>query len=140
MINKAIIIGRLGQAPELKHTPSGSAVCNFSVATSENWKDKAGNKQEKTQWHNIVVWNKQAETAAKYLDKGSRVYVEGKIETRSWDDKEGKKRYTTEIVASSLRFLETNKDTNDALKDADDKQQEYKIETDTNFASDDIPF
>jgi single-strand DNA-binding protein len=140
MLNKALIIGSLGKDPELKHLPSGGSVVNFSVATKEVWNDKAsGKKQEKTEWHNIVVFGKQAENCAKFLSKGSRVFVEGKIQTRSWDDKDGNKRYTTEINASDVKFLTTNKDVNDTLKSTDDAK-EYEVKTDTNFANDDIPF
>jgi single-strand DNA-binding protein len=140
MLNKALIIGSLGKDPELKHLPSGGSVVNFSVATKEVWNDKAsGKKQEKTEWHNIVVFGKQAENCAKFLSKGSRVFVEGKIQTRSWDDKDGNKRYTTEVNASDVKFLTTNSQTNDALKSIDDTK-DYEIKTDTNFASDDVPF
>ncbi len=104
-VNKVILLGNLGKAPELKHTPGGQAVCAFSLATTETWTDKGGTKQEKTEWHNIVVWEKLAENCAKYLDKGSQIYLEGKLTTRSWDDKEGKKQYRTEVVASNVTFL-----------------------------------
>ena len=102
-VNKVIILGRLGQDPELKYTPSGAAVCNFSLATSESWNDKnSGQKQEKTEWHRIVVWGKLAELCNQYLSKGKQAFVEGKLETRSWEDKEGKKRFTTEIKATTV--------------------------------------
>ena len=104
-INKVIIVGNLGKDPELRHTPTGQAVANFSVATSESWNDKAGQKQERTEWHRIVVWGKLGELCAKYLGKGRQVYVEGKLQTRAWDDKEGQKRYTTEVVAATVQFL-----------------------------------
>ncbi|MDH4468182.1 MAG: single-stranded DNA-binding protein [Bacteriovoracaceae bacterium] len=104
-VNKVILVGRLGQDPELKNTPGGAAVCQFSLATSENWMDKQGQKQEKTEWHRIVVWGKLAETCNQYLAKGRQAYVEGKLQTRSWDDKEGQKKYTTEIVANTVQFL-----------------------------------
>src|SRR5205814_88256 len=99
-INKVILIGNLGKDPELRHTPQGQAVANFSLATSENWTDKNGQKQERTEWHKVVVWGKPAELAAKYLSKGRKAYIEGRLQTRAWDDKEGQKRYTTEVVAS----------------------------------------
>jgi len=83
-VNKAIILGRLGQDPELKYIPSGTAVCNFTLATSENWKDKEGNKQERTQWHRVVVWGKLGELCNQYLSKGKQAFIEGKIETRTW--------------------------------------------------------
>jgi single-strand DNA-binding protein len=104
-VNKVIIIGNLGQNPEVKITPSGQAVANFSVATNKKWTDKAGQKQEKTSWHKIVVWGKQAENCGKYLSKGRSVYIEGELDTRSWDDKDGQKRYTTEITAQVVQFL-----------------------------------
>lgn len=104
-INKAILVGRLGNNPEIRYTPSGAAVSNFNIATSEVFKDKSGQKQERTEWHRIVVWGKMAETCAEYLTKGRQVYIEGRLQTRSWDDKEGRKRYTTEIVATTVQFL-----------------------------------
>jgi single-strand DNA-binding protein len=104
-VNKAIIVGRLGRDPEIRFTPSGRAVCNFDLATELFWKDRDGNRQKDTQWHKIVVWGPQGETTSKYLSKGREVYVEGEIRTRSYDDKEGNKRYVTEIVARDVRFL-----------------------------------
>jgi single-strand DNA-binding protein len=106
-INKVILIGNLGKDPELRHTPQGQAVANFSLATSENWTDKNGQKQERTEWHRVVVWGKTAELVAKYLSKGRKAFVEGKLQTRAWDDKEGQKRYTTEIIATSVQFLDS---------------------------------
>jgi single-strand DNA-binding protein len=104
-VNKVIIIGNLGANPELKYLPSGQAVCEMRVATNETFNDKQGQRQERTEWHRIVVWGKTAENCAKYLEKGRQVYVEGRLQTRSWDDKEGNKRYTTEIVANQVVFL-----------------------------------
>lgn len=104
-INKVIIVGNLGKDPELRHTPTGQAVCNFSVATSEAWTDKGGQKQERTEWHRVVVWGKLGELCAKYLQKGRQVYLEGKLQTRAWDDKDGQKRYTTEVVGNTVQFL-----------------------------------
>lgn len=104
-VNKVIILGRLGQNPELKYIPSGQAVCQMSVATSESFKDRNDQMQERTEWHRIQVWGKMAENCAKYLQKGRQVYVEGRLQTRSWDDKEGKKQYITEIVASQVIFI-----------------------------------
>ncbi len=97
-INKVIIVGTLGQDPDVKYTASGSPVVNVSVATNENWKDKQGEAQERTEWHRIVIFGKIAEVAAQYLKKGSQVYFEGKIQTRKWQDQSGQDRYTTEIV------------------------------------------
>jgi single-strand DNA-binding protein len=104
-INKVILIGNLGRDPELRYTQSGQAVANFSLATTEKWKDKEGNTQEKTEWHRIIVWGKSAENSAQYLQKGRSVYIEGKLQTRDWEDKEGNKRSTTEIVAQTVQFL-----------------------------------
>lgn len=104
-VNKVILIGNLGAAPELKYTPSNRPVCNLSVATSESFKDKAGAKQEHTEWHRVTVWGEQAENCSKYLGKGRSVYVEGRLQTRSWDDKDGKKRYSTDVVADRVVFL-----------------------------------
>ena len=101
-VNKVILIGNLGSDPELKYTPSGAAVTNFNVATNEVWNDKDGNKQERTEWHRVVLWRKLAEIAGEYLKKGSKVYLEGKLQTRSWEDKDGVKRYTTEVVADNM--------------------------------------
>ena len=105
-INKAILVGRLGSDPEVRYTPSGVAVANFNIATSEEWKDKdTGEKRERTEWHRIVAWSKLGEICGEYLSKGRQVYVEGRIQTRSWEDRDGNKRYTTEIVASDVQFL-----------------------------------
>jgi single-strand DNA-binding protein len=104
-INKVILIGRLGANPEIRYTSGGQGVANFNLATSENWTDKGGQKQERTEWHRIVAWGKLAELANQYLQKGRQVYVEGRLQTRSWEDKEGQKRYTTEIVANTIQFL-----------------------------------
>jgi single-strand DNA-binding protein len=110
-VNKAIIVGNLGKDPEL-NSAGGQAVANFSVATSEKYTDKTGENREKTEWHRIVVWGKLAEVCSKYLRKGSPVYIEGKIQTRSWE-KEGVKQYTTEIVALSVQFLSNKGSSND---------------------------
>jgi len=104
-VNKAIIVGHLGSDPEVKYMPSGGAVCNFSVATSEQWKDKDGAKQERTEWHRISAFGKLAEIMGEYLRKGSAVYIEGRIQTRKWQGKDGQDRYTTEIVAKEMQML-----------------------------------
>lgn len=106
-VNKVIIVGRLGQDPEMKAVGQGATVTRLSVATSENWVDKGGQKQERTEWHRIVVWGKLAEICGKYLAKGRQVYVEGRLQTRSWEDN-GQKKYSTEIVASTVQFLGAN--------------------------------
>ena len=105
-VNKAILIGRLGADPELKYTPSGAAVVNFNIATDESWTDASGVKQERTEWHRIVAWRKLAEICGEYLKKGSRVYIEGQLQTRSWEQ-DGVKRYTTEIVARNMQMLDS---------------------------------
>ena len=107
MINKAILVGRLGADPEVRYTPDGAMVTNFRIATDEQWKDKNGEKVQKTEWHKIVTFGKLAEICGKYLVKGKLVYLEGRIQTRAWDDKEGVKRYTTEIVASNMQMLDS---------------------------------
>ncbi len=105
-VNKVILVGNLGAKPELRYTPGGQAVANFNIATSERWGGRDGQQaQERTEWHRIVVWGKTAENCGKYLDKGRQVYIEGRLQTREWNDKEGQKRYTTEIVAMTVQFL-----------------------------------
>jgi single-strand DNA-binding protein len=104
-VNKVILVGRLGRDPETRFTGGGQAVANFSVATDETYKDKAGERQKRTEWHKIVVWGKQAEIAQQYLKKGSLVFIEGRIQSREWQDKEGQKRTSFEIVASNFRML-----------------------------------
>jgi single-strand DNA-binding protein len=104
-INKAILIGNLGAPPEMRYTPGGQAVANFRIATNEKWTDKAGQAQERTEWHRIVVWGKLAELCNQYLVKGRQVYVEGRLQTREWMDKENHKNYTTEVVAQQVTFL-----------------------------------
>lgn len=104
-VNKAIILGNLGKDPEVKFLTNGDAVCNFSIATTDSWKDKEGKKQEKTEWHNVVMYRKLAEIAGEYLTKGSSVYIEGALQTRKWTNKEGQERYTTEIIANSMQML-----------------------------------
>ncbi len=104
-VNKVIVLGNLGAKPELKYLPSGQAVCEMRIATTETYTDRQEQKQERTEWHRVVVWGKMAENCAKYLDKGRQVYVEGRLQTRSWDDKEGKKQYMTETVANQVVFL-----------------------------------
>jgi len=104
-VNKAILIGNLGADPELRYTPSGAAVANFNIATTERWKDKDGQPQEKTEWHRIILWSRQAEIAKEYLHKGSSVYIEGRIQNRNYEDKDGIKRYVTEIVGQRMQLL-----------------------------------
>lgn len=120
-LNRVTIIGNLGADPELKYTPASAAVCNFSVATTETWKDKGGEKQEKTEWHRIVVWRDLAENCAKYLSKGRAVCVEGKLQTRTYE-KDGIKRYTTEIVAHNVVFLGGGKREDEAGGDENQRE------------------
>jgi single-strand DNA-binding protein len=105
VVNKAIILGNLGKDPELRFTPSGRAVARFPVATSERWTDQNNQRQEHTEWHNVVVWGKQAENCSQYLSKGRQVFVEGSIRTRNYNDKDGNKRYVTEIIARNVQFI-----------------------------------
>lgn len=141
MLNKALLIGNLGNEPELKYTQSGAAVCEFSIATTKNWKDNTGTKQEHTEWHRIAVWGKRAETCGQYLSKGKQVYVEGEIKTQKWQDKDGKDRYTTSIQAYDVKFLSSNKETNDSLKEVHNKKDNYQaVSTNTDFTHDTLPF
>ena len=130
-MNKVILVGNLGNDPELRHTQGGDAVANFNLATSEQWTDKQGNKQEKTEWHKVVVWGKQAENCAKYLVKGRQVLVEGSLQTRSYDDKDGNTRYTTEVKAQAVKFLSTGGGGGGRSAPSD---------FDPTFSDDDIPF
>lgn len=151
-VNKVILLGRLGQDPELKYTPGGAPVCNFSLATTEAWTDKQGQKQEKTEWHRVVVWGKLAELCNQYLAKGRQAFLEGRLQTRSWDDKDGNKRYTTEILASTVQFIGgPSANTGDRASTGGGQsvdtsyaqqapQQDYQIASDASFAADDIPF
>jgi single-strand DNA-binding protein len=138
-LNKCILIGRLGKEPAFNYTPNGQPVCKFSIATDDSWKDKQGQKHEKVTWHNIVFWGKVGENAKKYLSKGSLVYVEGKIDTRSYDDKEtGQKKYITEIIGSTIQFLETSKkDPMDQRAPEENMNQENQP---TAGINDDMPF
>jgi len=104
-VNKVILVGNLGADPDMRYTPSGQGVCELRIATSESWNDKNGQRQERTEWHRVVVWGKRAEVCSKYLSKGRQVYVEGRIQTRTYDDKDGNKKYMTEIIAADVQFL-----------------------------------
>ena len=110
MVNLIILVGRLGADPDVKYTQDGSMVTNFRLATSEQWTDKSGEKQQKTEWHRIVSFGKLAEICGNYLTKGKLIFVQGRIQTREWADKDGNKRYTTEIVASTMQMLEAKED------------------------------
>ncbi|MFM2476083.1 single-stranded DNA-binding protein [Celerinatantimonas sp. MCCC 1A17872] len=106
-VNKVILVGNLGQDPEVRYMPNGNAVANVTVATSENWKDQQGQQQERTEWHRVVMFRRLAEIAGEYLRKGSKVYIEGKLQTRKWQDQQGQDRYTTEIVANEMQMLDS---------------------------------
>lgn len=138
-LNKVMIIGRLGNNPELKTFSTGNTVANFSVATSENWQ-KDGEKQERTEWHRVVVWGKMADICGKYLSKGSSVYIEGSLQTRSWEDKDGQKRYTTEVNAQRVQFLDTKKSQNTTV-DSDSSNFTSATSSEPQFdAGEEIPF
>ena len=123
-VNKVILVGRLGRDPEMKYTPDGTAIATFNVATSETWKDKAtGEKQEKTEWSRIVAFRRLAEIMGEYLKKGSQVYIEGKLQTRSWEGQEGNKRYATEIVAREMQMLDS-KGSGDGVKNQNQPSEE----------------
>ena len=109
-VNKVILVGNLGKDPELRYTPSGTAVVTFSLATTERYKDRDGNKQTKTEWHNIVAWRQLAEICGKYLHKGKQIYIEGKIQNRSYDDRDGNKRYISEVVVNEMQMLGSRDD------------------------------
>lgn len=149
-INKVILVGNLGNDPETKYLPSGGAVTTISLATSESWKDKqTGEQQERTEWHRVVFFNRLAEIAGEYLRKGRKVYVEGSLRTRSWEDKDGQKRYTTEIVASDMLLIDGNRNDDSAPQDSHAASHEaqapaktapvHKAPAGADF-EDDIPF
>lgn len=149
-INKVILVGHLGKDPETRYAPSGDAICNFSIATSESWKDKnTGEKKEQTEWHRISMFGKLAEIAGQYLTKGSLVYIEGKLQTRKWQDKEGNERYTTEIRADQMKMLGGKNDRqgnsggyDDGYAPAPQRQQRPASSNSSGFddLGDDIPF
>jgi len=149
-VNKVILVGNLGQDPDVKYTPGGQAVCNISVATTRSWNDKnSGEKVEKTEWHRVVFFSRLAEIAGEYLRKGSQVYVEGRLQTRKWQDQSGADRYTTEIVASDMQMLGSRSDFSSAggetASPPDDtshapKQPAESSASSSNDFDDDIPF
>lgn len=142
-VNKVILVGRLGADPEVKSVGSSQSVARLSVATSEAWTGKDGQKQERTEWHRVTVWGRQAESCGKHLSKGRQVYVEGRLQTRSWEDQQGQKRYTTEIVASTVQFLGAASGERSSGMGAsahpDDSFQDFSPEPSFNPA-DEIPF
>lgn len=142
-VNKVTLIGNLGKDPETRYMPNGDAVTNITLATSENWKDKSGDQQEKVEWHRVTFYRKLADIAGQYLKKGSSVYVEGKLETRKWTDKAGVERYTTEIIASEMKMLGDKKESGAPdIAQAVSRPQQSKAQVPREFADmdDDIPF
>lgn len=144
-LNKVMLIGKLGKDPELRYTASGTPVASFSIATSEKIKNKAGDYEEKTEWHNIVLWSRLAELSGQYLSKGKMVYIEGRLQTRKWQDKDGKDRYTTEIVGDKVEFLSPKSEGNggDQRSPAANRSQEHnqgKAYEEPPYDADEIPF
>ena len=139
-LNKVQLIGRLGKDPEIKYTNDNVPVAKFSLATTEIYKDKSGQKQENTEWHNIVCWRSLAEIAEKYLTKGKQVYIEGKIKSRSWDDKDGVKRYITEIVADNFIMLDKRESSEQHTESSTQKSFETPPVENTSVPEDDLPF
>jgi single-strand DNA-binding protein len=143
-INKAILIGNLGKDPELRYTPSGQPVASFTLATTERWTDRNGQRQDRTEWHNIVAWGKLAELVNQYLKKGRSAYIEGRITTRSWDDRDGNKKYRTEIVANQIQFLgsgssSTTADYDSVLENNNPGINQQRAESES-VIEDDLPF
>jgi single-strand DNA-binding protein len=144
-LNKILLIGNLGKDPEVRYTPDGSPVATFSLATSENWTDKNGSRQEHTEWHTIVAWNRLADLAKRYLSKGRQVYVEGRIRSRDWTDKDGNKRRTTEVIATQMVLLGSRPQNADAGMQPMDVASRTAPESDpvfgdANITDSDIPF
>jgi single-strand DNA-binding protein len=143
-LNKAMIIGRLGADPEVRYTQANTAIANFNVATTERYRDANGEVQENTEWHRIVAWGKLAEVCQKYAKKGSQIYIEGPIQTRQWEDKEGQKRYTTEIKALTIQLLDSRQDGGAAVSGTDTKPAVGKGKkadlNDFDAVDDDLPF
>jgi single-strand DNA-binding protein len=140
-----MLIGRLGRDPEIRYTPDGAPVANFSIATSEFWTDKNGTRQERTEWHNIVAWNKLADLSKRYLAKGRQVYVEGRLRTREWDDRDGNKRRTTEVIAAQMVLLGSRPEGMEAPASAPRGAPDAEIagstpSPDVEITDDDIPF
>lgn len=135
-VNKAILVGNLGADPEIRYTPSGTAVANFNVATREQWTNKDGEKEERTEWHRIVAWSRLGEICGEYLRKGSQVYIEGRLQTRAWEDRDGNKRYTTEIIAQTMQMLGSSRKEGEART----IEERHPIEEPISIPDDDIPF
>ena len=139
-INKVILVGNVGKDPEVRYLENGTAVAKFSLATSESRKDKDGNRVDQTEWHNIVLWRKQAELAEKYVKKGMQIYIEGKIKSRSWEDKEGIKKYTTEIIGDAITFLGKRNSNEETNNSASTIATEPSLPAATDAPTDDLPF
>ena len=156
-LNKVTLIGRLGHDPEIRYTQSGSAVSNATIATNDYWIDKQGEKQERTEWHSLVMWGRLADLAQSYLKKGSQVYVEGRLQTRDWEDQQGHKHYKTEVVVTTMQFLDSRISDSESAqavasseyKDSTSSSQDYSINSESNapdskqeddYIKDDIPF
>jgi single-strand DNA-binding protein len=139
-MNFVLLIGNLGRDPETRYTTSGSAVCNFSIATTETWKNKDGEKQERTEWHNIVCFGHQAEFVGEYIKKGRKVAVRGKLQTRKWQDKEGNDRYTTEIVAEDVKALDKKQEGGESKSEEKPAPRKSAPKKSDDDLDDDIPF
>jgi len=140
-VNKVILIGNVGTEPEVKYLDNGVAVCTLPIATNETYTNKNGDKVVQTEWHNVVLWRKLAEVVEKYVAKGDLLYIEGKIRTRSWEDKDGNKRYSTEVYANNMNMLGSRKDTETKSEIKDDKVPDKQNDMpDINDTSDDLPF
>ena len=140
-VNKVILVGRLGQDPDVRYMPNETAVCNFSLATSSSYKDKTGEKVDQTEWHRIVMFGKVAEIAKEYLKKGSQIFVEGRLQTRKWQDKSGADRWTTEIVGSELTMLGSRQSNPNNGVATDQSEAPFpQDDTGTGLTDDDIPF
>ncbi|MEJ2111873.1 MAG: single-stranded DNA-binding protein [Acidobacteriota bacterium] len=144
-LNKIMLIGNLGKDPEIRYTPDGTPVANFSLATSENWTDKSGSRQEHTEWHTIVAWSRLADLSKKYLSKGRQVYIEGRVRTREWNDRDGNKRRTTEVIATQMVLLGSRSQSSDAGVQPMETARRADPEPDDSFmdsgiTDNDIPF
>ena len=135
-LNKVMLIGNLGADPEIRYTPSGAAVANFNMATKAQWTTKEGEKQDRTEWHRIVAWRRLGEICGEYLHKGSLVYIEGRLQTRSWEDRDGNKRYTTEIVAQGMQMLDRAGQSAEVIS----TEERFPTEEPLDVPDDDIPF
>lgn len=139
-VNKVILIGNLGKDPEVKYLENNVAVARFPLATNEVWKDKSGEKREHTEWHNIVLWRGLAELSEKYLHKGDKVYIEGRLRTRSWDDKDGNKKYTTDVIADNLNMLTVKREDEQNFQGDSSTDSPEPSAPNTPSSSDDLPF